>query len=325
MRYIVFGVGAVGGLVAVRLVRAGAEVAGIARGRQLTALNARGLSLQTPDGDEHASFPVHGTAADLRLRPDDRILLCTKTQDTLGALEQLRGAGAERQPIACLQNGVENERLALRFFPNVYGVCVMTPAAFLEPGIIRCYARPRPAILDVGRYPQGRDPVADGLSEAFEKAGFGSEVHPTIMKQKYGKLLVNLGNVVQATLGAHPRVGEFRDAVRKEGEAALQAAGIEVGEAGLSSPRRGDMTLTPVKGEAHPGGSSWQSLARGAGTIETDYLNGEIVLLGRRGGVPTPVNECFVRLAHELVRTGARPGSLDPSRIDGELRRAHAG
>jgi 2-dehydropantoate 2-reductase len=85
------------------------------------------------------------------------------------------------------------------------------------------------------------------------------------------------------------------------------------------------MTLAPVKGEAHPGGSSWQSLARGAGTIESDYLNGEIVLLGRTAGVPTPVNACFVRVAHELVLTGARPGSVDPSRIDRDLGPARTG
>jgi 2-dehydropantoate 2-reductase len=324
MRYVVFGVGAVGGLVAARLVRAGAEVAGVARGAQLAALTARGLTLQTPDGDEHAQFPVHGSAADVRFRPDDAILLCTKTQDTLVALEQLRGAGADGQPIACLQNGVENERLALRLFPQVYGVCVMTPAVYLEPGLIRCYARPKLAILDVGRYPLGRDNVAESLAAAFEGAGLGSVADAAIMKQKYGKLLVNLGNVVQAALGAHPRVGEFRDAVRKEGDAVLKAAGIAAGDVGLSSPRRGDMALASVKGGTHPGGSSWQSLARGTGTIETDYLNGEIVLLGRLHGVATPVNACFVRLAHELVRTGARPGSVDPARIDRELRREGA-
>ena len=55
--------------------------------------------------------------------------------------------------------------------------------------------------------------------------------------------------------------------------------------------RRGDrLRLQPVDGELRPGGSSWQSLARGVGTIETDYLNGEIVLLGRLHGVPTPAN-----------------------------------
>ncbi|MGD0676668.1 MAG: 2-dehydropantoate 2-reductase N-terminal domain-containing protein [Polyangiaceae bacterium] len=301
MRHLIFGVGAVGGVLAARL-----------------------LTLQTPDGDEHVRFPVYRTAAEAGLRSDDVILICTKTQDTASALEQLRRAGAERQPIVCLQNGVENERLALRLFPHVYGVCVMTPAVFLEPGIIRCYARPQPAILDVGRYPEGRDPVAESLAALFTRAGFASEADPAIMKQKYGKLLLNLGNAVQAVLGAHPRAGEFREAVRKEGEAVLRVAGIVPGDAGLSSPRRGDRMLAPVKGETHPGGSSWQSLARGAGTIETDYLNGEIVLLGRIHAVPTPVNECFARLAQELVRTGAPPGSVDPARIDRELGQGRA-
>jgi 2-dehydropantoate 2-reductase len=319
MRYVVFGVGAVGGLVAARLARDSADVIGIARGAQLAALTAHGLTLQLPDGDEHARFPVHGKIADVQLAVDDVILLCTKTQDTLGALEQLRRAGVDRQPIVCMQNGVENERLALRFFPSVYGVCVMTPAAFLEPGVIRCYARPRPAVLDVGRYPEGRDAVAERLAAAFTRAGFGSVADASIMKQKHGKLLLNLGNVVQAVLGSHPRVGEFREAVCKEGDAVFQAAGIVAGDAGLSSARRGDMVLAPVKGQTHPGGSSWQSLARGAGSIESDYLNGEIVLLGRLHGVATPVNECFARVADELVRVGAPPGSVDPSRIDREI------
>ena len=49
--------------------------------------------------------------------------------------------------------------------------------------------------------------------------------------------------------------------------------------------RRGDLLrLGPVGGRERGGGSSWQSLARGSGTIEADYLNGEIVLLGRLHG-----------------------------------------
>lgn len=56
--------------------------------------------------------------------------------------------------------------------------------------------------------------------------------------------------------------------------------------------------------------STWQSLARGSG-VEIDYLSGEIVLLGRLHGVPTPVNEAIQRAVHEIARTGAEPGSLD--------------
>ncbi|HXZ67871.1 MAG TPA: ketopantoate reductase C-terminal domain-containing protein, partial [Alphaproteobacteria bacterium] len=86
-------------------------------------------------------------------------------------------------------------------------------------------------------------------------------------------------------------------------------------------PRRGNMMrVAPVKGHAHPGGSSWQSLARGAGSIETDYLNGEISLLGRLHGVKTPVNDYFGALAAEMVRTGAVAGSIDASRVERELK-----
>ncbi len=57
------------------------------------------------------------------------------------------------------------------------------------------------------------------------------------------------------------------------------------------------------------GGSSWQSLRRGTGTIETDYLTGEIVLLGRLHGVATPANYALQDLAAEMARTGEPPAS----------------
>src|SRR5262249_54302997 len=141
-----------------------------------------------------------------------------------------------------------------------------------------------------------------------------------IMAQKYGKLLMNLGNALQAALGTESRRGRYFDALRSEGEAALKAAGIKWGNADFDSPRRGEqMKVMPVKGQGHPGGSSWQSLARGTGSIETDYLNGEIVLLGRMHGVPTPVNEYFLRIARKMVRTGAQPGSYSAERAEKDL------
>ena len=53
---------------------------------------------------------------------------------------------------------------------------------------------------------------------------------------------------------------------------------------------------------AQLGGSSWQSLVRGTGTIETDFLNGEIVLLGRLHGIPTPVNADIQRRVRDAGR-----------------------
>jgi 2-dehydropantoate 2-reductase len=68
--------------------------------------------------------------------------------------------------------------------------------------------------------------------------------------------------------------------------------------------------MRPIEGDRWEGGSSWQSLSRGVGTIETDYLNGEVVLLGRLHGVPAPVNELLQRLAREAATGGHAPGRM---------------
>ena len=44
--------------------------------------------------------------------------------------------------------------------------------------------------------------------------------------------------------------------------------------------------------------------------MEVDYLNGEIVLLARLHGVPTPVNELLQRATHEAAAAGTAPGSI---------------
>jgi 2-dehydropantoate 2-reductase len=75
--------------------------------------------------------------------------------------------------------------------------------------------------------------------------------------------------------------------------------------------RRGDiLSISMEKRNKRGGGSSWQSLKRGLGTIETDFLNGEIVLLGRLNGIPTPANAMLQRLANEAARTKMAPGGI---------------
>ena len=128
MRIVVLGVGAIGGVIAARLAATGQDVAGIARGRQLEAITANGLLLRTPDGEERVRFTCAATPAGIDWRPDDAVFLTVKSQDTLAALHDLRDAGVHEQPIFCAQNGVANEDMALRYFPNVYGTMVAMPA-----------------------------------------------------------------------------------------------------------------------------------------------------------------------------------------------------
>ncbi len=308
MRIIVVGAGAVGGVVAANLALAGTPVVAVARGEHARVMRESGLRYESPTGSRIVELPVATSVGEIDVTDDDVFLLGVKSQDTAGVLNDLRAAGVADQPIVCMQNGVDNERQALRLFPNVYGICVMLPADHLAPGVVRVWTAPSSGLLDVGRYPHGVDDLSVQLAATLEAATFGSIPRADIMSWKYRKLLMNLGNAVEAVCGRDARLVEM---ARAEGDAVLAAAGITVVSAEEDLARRGDaLKIQPVGDEPHrAGGSTWQSLQRGTGTIETDYLTGEIVLLGRLHGVPTPANRALQQATAEMARAGEPPAS----------------
>ena len=326
MRFIVYGVGAIGGTIAAALALSGQEVVGIARGGMLEAIRTRGLLLRTPGGTTTARFACHADPAEIAFSADDVILLTMKTQDTEAALLRLRAVGVFDQPILCVQNGVANERMALRLFPNVYAVTVMMPSNYLTPGEVNTFSVPRHGILDFGRYPRGSDVVAANIASALERANIAAFVQPDAMANKYGKLLLNLRNVIEAALGVDADSGPFHLPARAEGEAVYKAAGIVWRDVGAKDSRRDQlMQQQAIDGITRAGGSSTQSLTRGTGTIETDYLNGEIVLLGRLHGVATPANAWFCALAQRMVHERLKPGGVAVEEIAAGLRQAANG
>ena len=150
MRIIVYGVGAIGGTVAAALTLSGQEVIGIARGAHLEAIRKDGLLLRTPEKTERAHFPCVSDPKEIDFRPDDAILLTMKTQDTPLALQRLRAAGVTTQAVVCAQNGVTNERFALRRFPNVYAMTVILPATYIAAGEVNAFGAPHAGLLDLG-------------------------------------------------------------------------------------------------------------------------------------------------------------------------------
>ncbi|MEU2060258.1 2-dehydropantoate 2-reductase N-terminal domain-containing protein [Streptomyces sp. NPDC013455] len=321
MRYIIIGAGAVGGTVGGRLAQAGREVVLVARGRHLAALREHGLRLRVPDGESTHRLPaVDGPGPLGELRADDVLVLAVKTQDTVAALETWAdvpvaggGTAAGLLPLVCLQNGVESNRLALRRFRHVYGVCVWLPSTFVEPGVVSAAGTPLTGVLHLGRTPHGTDDTARRIAADLADARFEAPVVPDVARWQYAKLLDNLGNALEAVGG--PVASEEAQAllarVRAEGEAVLDAAGIPWASVAEQRAARGDkVTLVPLDGTPRGGGSSWQSLVRGTGTIEADYLNGEIVLLGRLHGVATPLNDLLRRLANRFARERRAAGSL---------------
>ena len=142
MRLVVFGAGAVGGVIAGRVFEHGNEVVAIARGAHFKAMRDRGMRLVDPDRTVTLSIPVVDHPGRIEWRADDVVLVTTKTQDSTGAMGTLAAAAGPDVPVVCVQNGVENERIATRRFAHVYGICVMLPAEHLEPGVSLRRRRP---------------------------------------------------------------------------------------------------------------------------------------------------------------------------------------
>jgi 2-dehydropantoate 2-reductase len=309
MRFVVYGAGAIGGVIGARLFQNGFPVVLIARGDQYETVRRDGLRLESPEDAATLRIPVVGHPGEAGIDPADVVLLAMKTQDVQDALRDLAAAAPPGVRVACALNGVESERLALRIFPDVYGISVMCPAGYLAPGMVQAYAAPVTGILDLGRYPHAAtgDDGTD-IAAALRAATFHSEVVPDIRARKYGKLLNNLGNAIEAVCGPEARTGPIAELARAEATACYAAAGIAYVTA--DDPRTELIRPRPIGGRKRPAGSTWQSLRRGAGSVETDYLNGEIVLLGRLHRVPTPVNERLQTLANLLARQGRMPGPM---------------
>lgn len=325
MRVVIYGAGAVGGAIGARLHLSGADVVLIARGAHLAALREQGLRFVAPDDVHTLSIPVVGHPAEIGWTTEDAVLLTMKSQHTVAALDALAECAPPGLAVICAQNGVANERMALRRFVNVYGMVVNLPALHLTPGEVVTHAAGSGGILDVGRYPGGSDALAEALAEALSRAGFSAVPDSRIMRKKYAKLLMNLGNALQAATSPadgghreteHAALERIGRRLRSEALRCFEAAGIDcASREEVRARHENTYRMVDIEGWPRPGGSSWQSVRRGTGNIETDFLNGEIVLLGGLHGVPTPANRVCQLLARRMVAEALDVGAFEPQTV----------
>ncbi|HYM15614.1 MAG TPA: 2-dehydropantoate 2-reductase N-terminal domain-containing protein [Dehalococcoidia bacterium] len=317
MRYVIYGAGAIGGAIGARLFQHGHHVVLIARGPHLDAMRDHGLRFETPAETLDLRVPVAAHPRELTFGEGDVVLLTMKSQHTQAALDDLRAAAGPDVPVVCAQNGVDNERMALRRFAHVYAMLVILPATYLQPGTVQAHAAPVGGILDAGCYPSGVDHLIARVTADLDAAGFSARPVADVMRWKYAKLLSNLGNAVQAVCGLDGDAARVHARLRDEAIACYAAAGIPwASDAEMAERRRAMSRPAAIAGETRAGGSSWQSVARGAGSIETDYLNGEIALFGRLHGVPTPANAALQLAATRILREAAPPGSMTVREVE---------
>ncbi|MBA8796225.1 2-dehydropantoate 2-reductase [Friedmanniella endophytica] len=340
-RYVIIGAGAIGSAVGGCLAAAGRSAVLVGRQAHVDAVRSQGLRVRTPESDRRVPVEAVTGPDELRLTTDDVLVLSTKTHQAVTALAEWAdadvvdpdsgervGAAWERLPVCTALNGVTSESMALRYFTRVFAVCVWMPAVYLEPGEVIVRATPRRGIFHVGAYHRSGDETArqadatllDTLRDDWRAADCEVVVTDEVMAWKYRKLLSNLGNSVQALVGEGDPAPVLAAADR-EARAVLEGCGIAYTDDATEQAARDDsFSVAPVAGEPDRlGGSSWQSLARGTGTIETDYLNGEIARLAREHGLAAPVNERLAALARTAAKQGTGPGSLSAEELAARL------
>ncbi len=310
-RYVIYGAGAIGAAVGAHLWRTGHSALLVGRAEHVNRIRDAGLTLVTPDETFVVRAPATVDLRETGVLPGDVFLLCVKSQDTEIALREIRDAGADAKsvPIFCLQNGITNEDRTLRWFQNVHGVMLNVPGVFLEPGVVSNPIRGNAGFMDIGRYPVGTDDVTHRTVSDLVEAGYAVNAHDRVMEAKRAKFLGNLGNSLGAITDGVGDSAPFLREVRREGEDCLNAAGLTFENPEAFNARvarsRGETALAAGQRNL---GSTWQSLMRGATSLETDFLNGEVVRLGRLHGVQTPHNAVLQETVARMHASGSRPG-----------------
>ena len=332
-RYVIIGAGAIGGTVGAMLARAGVPTVLVARGRHAEVLTTAGMTLRTPDGTFHTPVTAAGRPEDVRLTDRDVLVFTTKTQQLDAAVQEwvdqpvygrdgVVGVAGDRLPAMTALNGVAAEEKALRYFARVFGICVWLPAVHLEPGEVIVRSWPVAGQFHISRWPASTSTPEDAelltaLAQTWSAAGILVRTPDDVVPWKYNKLLSNLGNAVGALSADDSDTGEVVAAVRREGESVLRHAGIPFVSFDVSKAARVDgPSIRPIPGwSSAASNSTWQSLSRNTGNVETDYLNGEIVRLAHRHGIAAPLNAALARAARVAVRDGLGPGRYSAEQL----------
>jgi 2-dehydropantoate 2-reductase len=320
MKIAVIGAGAVGSVIGGLLSKAGEDVTLIGRKPHVDAINQSGLILE--GGPEKMVVQVK-VAENLDFKPD-LVLLTVKAQDVVSSVSkaQVFLSGIR---IVTMQNGVQSDDQVAELLgkENLISSVVVFSGQFLEPGKVS-YSIPfsKTALLIGEPFGNKRNRLQT-LSALLNKA-IGTDIGKDIRAAHWTKLIWNLQTAVPAVTGLsyqdsyqYPAVRELTINLLKEGLKVIKAAEIKTGDvqgfpmepietmARESLPIASSLlkNMAESLGKVPVLGSTLQSIKRGKST-EVDYLNGEIVTLGKRMGILTPANSLMVELVHQVELTG---------------------
>ncbi len=319
MRIAIFGAGAIGGMMGVKLAQAGADVTFVARGAHLAAMQAKGVTMHS--GGE--TIVVHprcvGSAAEAGVQ--DYVVVTLKAHSLPGAAPDIARMMGDDSALITAVNGVpywyfhglEGPYLGRRvdsvdpggvlsaILPPSRAIgCVVYPAAeVIAPGVIQHTYGDR---FSLGEPDGSRSPRVEALSKLLISAGLKAPVRPRIRDEIWVKLWGNLClNPLSALTGATLDVLTGRPDLRAicrtmmvEAQAVADALGVKFA---LTVDKR-------IEGAAEVGAhktSMLQDLERGR-PMEIDALLGAVVELGTLVALPMPTCETVLALVRQRAR-----------------------
>jgi 2-dehydropantoate 2-reductase len=319
MRVCVYGAGAIGGHLAVRFARGGAEVSVVARGPHLAAIRRDGLTVHAVDGEHCVTLPASDDPRELG--PQDAVVVTVKAP----ALPQVAAAIAPLlradTGVAFVMNGIpwwyfhalpgtlEGHRLP-RIDPDdvlwrsvgperAIGGVVYAASAVTAPGVIDV-EQPRSRV--VFGEPDGRlSGRSEALAVLLRSGGIIGEVSPDIRTEIWNKLISNLAGGTLAVLGGAAPCAVYADPVCAAAGERVMAEAAAIAEALGSRPHRNFAQRIASTAAMDHKPSILQDLELGR-SMEIDGLFDAPLELARLAGVSVPTLELLVALAKVRAR-----------------------
>jgi len=293
----VLGAGAVGCYFGGMLARAHHDVTFIARPERAEALNSLGLEMDCKAFHETIQVKASSDLSDLR--DADLVLLSVKSLDTEGTLTQIKSVLPSKAVILSLQNGVANVEIASKIITNpVYAAVVYVAAGMISQSTMKHHGRGELLVGSISASSPTDDENLQEICKLFEGATVPCSIAPQIQRDMWLKFLVNcsfnaisgIGQISYGEMVKSPGIIKLIEEITKEflAIAAFENVKISMSEALAANDSIATTMVTQISSTA-------QDLAKGKMT-EINFLNGYIVELGKRYGVPTPYNQSVYAL-----------------------------
>jgi 2-dehydropantoate 2-reductase len=311
LRIAIMGSGGVGGYFGARLVKGGADVTFIARGANLAAMRANGLSVES--SLEAIRLPKVNVTDDPRsIGPVDMVLFGVKLWDTESAARSLLPIMGPQTGIISLQNGVQKDDTLRQVLGEgaVLGGTAYIAATIGRPGVIVQTGTMQRIVF--GEYDGRRSERAQALLAAAKAGGITAEISDDIRREIWEKFcflaaLSGATTSIRLPVGpirGNPRTRQFLLELTREAAAVGRALGVNLPE------DYAERRLAFVDGlPADMVASMTHDLQRGR-PLELHWLSGAVVEMGAAAGVPTPLNRAVYDVL--VLHADGRPETETP-------------